>query len=96
MSNRRDIPIDMTREKRFMDELRKRPELLERFGTILELTRSDDGPLRSADEVEALLVEEVRRLGNRAMHEWAEGAEVRVGQDLKEAHPRVRLQKKKP
>jgi hypothetical protein len=96
MRNRRDTPIDRTREKRFMDELRQRPELLERFETILELTRSDDGALRSADEVEALLVEEVRRLGNRAMHEWAEGAEVRVAQDFKEVHPQVRLRKKKP
>src|SRR5271156_3448817 len=96
MRNHRDIPIDTTREKRLLEQLRKRPDLLERFEAIVELTRSDEGPLRNADEVEALLVEEVRRLGNRAMHEWAEGAEARVAQDFKATHPQARLRKKKP
>jgi DNA topoisomerase VI subunit B len=66
---------DLTREKRLIEELRQHPELMERFEAILELTKSEGGAIRSADEIEEMLVEEVCRLGNRAMHDWARGAE---------------------
>ena len=41
---------------------------MERFEAILGLATSGEGPLRTADEIEDLLVEEVRRLGNTTMH----------------------------
>lgn len=96
MRKDRKRAIEKTREERFMEQLREHPDLLERFEAILGLTRSEVGELRSADEVEALLVEEVRRLGNRAMHDWAGGAEERVAEDFKTANPQARLRKKKP
>ncbi len=96
MRNTHGEPTDPAREKRLLEKLRRRPELLERFEAILELTESEDGALRTADEVEELLVEEVRRLGNRAMHDWAQGAEERASENLRQAHPQARLQKKKP
>ena len=67
MRNTHGEPTDPAREKRLLEKLRRRPELLERFEAILALTESEGGELRTADEVEELLVEEVRRLGNRAI-----------------------------
>ncbi len=96
MTNPHGPPTDCAREKRLLEALRRHPELLERFEAILALTRSGAGPLRSADEIEELLVEEVRRLGSRAMHDWAQGAEERAARDLRQAHPKARLRKKKP
>lgn len=89
-------PSDPVREKRFVEKLRHRPELLERFEAILELTNSEGGALRTADEVEELLVEEVRRLGHRAMQDWAGGAEERAADQLRQSVPGARLRKKKP
>jgi len=86
---------DPLREKRFWEKLRSRPELLERFEAILELTEVEDGPLRTADQIEELLVEEVRRLGNRAMQDWAGRAEERAADELRQGTPGVRLRKKK-
>lgn len=84
------------REKDFLEKLRRRPELMERFAAILELTHCRDGELRSANAVEELLVEEVRRLGQRAMVDWAGAAEERVAGTLRQSVPGVRLRKKKP
>jgi hypothetical protein len=89
-------PIDPTREKRLLEKLRIRPELLEHFEAILQLTESEGGELRTADEVEELLVEEVRRLGNQVMHDWAGGAEERASEQLRQAVAGTRLRKKKP
>jgi hypothetical protein len=88
-------PLDAAREKHFLEELRRHPELMERFEAILALTRSDRCVLRSADETEELLVEEMRRLGSCTMHDWAQRAEEEAARELRENHPRVRLRKKK-
>jgi hypothetical protein len=62
---------------------------------LLNLAGNSDGPLKTADEVEALLIEEVRRLGHATMTQWAVGAEERVSQELKEQQPEVLSRKKK-
>jgi len=78
-----------------MEQLRKQPELMERFQTILEISSSADGPIKTADEIEGLLIEEMRRLGNTTMGTWAAGAEERLVKQFKEEHPSARARKKK-
>ena len=68
-------------------QLRERPELMERFEAILGLTECEDAPVRRADDVEDLLVEEVRRLGNITMREWARKTEEKVARQFKAEHP---------
>ena len=58
-----------------------------RIAAILEISDGEGGELRSADEVEELLIEEIRKLGNTSMKEWAKGAEARVGQEHQEKSP---------
>ena len=82
-------------EVRIIEQLRQRPEMMARFQSILQLTGKADGPLKTADEVEELLIQEVRRLGNITMNQWAAQAEGRVGQELKEQDPTIRNRKKK-
>ena len=82
------------RETRLVEGLRDHPELMERFEAILVLTQSGDGPLRTADEIEDLLVEEVRRLGNTTMHQWAKTAEQTAVMGLRDKHPKIYCVKK--
>lgn len=86
----------LQREARLLEKLRSRPDLWERFEAILALTEVEEGPWRTADEVEALLVEEVRRLGSEAMHEWARQAEERTAREFQAAHPQASVRKKTP
>jgi len=39
-----------------------------------EISDGEEGEIQSADEVEALLIEEVRRLGNTSMGQWPSSA----------------------
>jgi len=84
------------REERLLERLRAHPELLARFESILGLTEVEAGPLRTADEIEEQLVQEVRRLGHEVMQDWAVRAEERVAKEVIEANAEVRLRKKKP
>ena len=82
-------------EIRVLERLREHPELMERMESILELVDNEGGPLKTADEMEELLIQEMRRLGNETMTRWAVRAEERVNQELKEQDPTVKSRKKK-
>jgi hypothetical protein len=82
-------------EVRLIEQLRQQPEMMERLQSILELTHSTEGPLKTADQVEELLIKELRRLGNTTLCQWATQAEARVSNELKAQDPTIRSRKKK-
>ena len=58
-------PKKFTRaETQLIEQLREHPEMMVRVQSILAITRNAEGPLQTADAVEALLIEEMRRLGH--------------------------------
>ena len=82
-------------ELQLIEQLREHPLLLERFQAILAITANADGPLKSADEVEGLLLEETRRLGNTTMGSWAARAEQRLAEQWKQKDASAGVRKKK-
>jgi hypothetical protein len=82
-------------EVQLIEQLRQHPEMMARVQSILELTRNANGPLKTADEVEGLLIQEMRQLGNTSMAEWATQAEERVSNELQGLDATVRSRKKK-
>ena len=84
------------RTKRLAEELREHPRLREQVEAILKLVRSAEGTIRRADDVEELLIPEVRKLGQTAMQEWALGAEQRSAAQLQRDSPTAHCFKKKP
>jgi hypothetical protein len=82
-------------EKQFIQRLRRQPQLWARFHSILELTRNADGPLKTADQMEELLIQELRQLGSTSMNDFATQAEERVSDELKSRDATVRSRKKK-
>ncbi len=96
MKNKIAVPKELNpTEIHLIEQLREHPEITERIQSILEITRNAEGPLKTADEVEELLIQEIRRLGNTSMHEWATHAEERVSNELKSQDPTIRSRKKK-
>ena len=81
-------------EVQLIEQLRQHPEMLARVQSILERTRNANGPLKTADEVEGLLIQELRQLGNTSMTEWATQAEARVSNELQDLDATVRSRKK--
>jgi hypothetical protein len=88
-------PTISPQEIQLIEQLRQHPEILERVQSILQIARNEDGPLKTADEVEELLIQEMRRLGSATMHQWASQAEERVSSELRRQDPTVRSRKKK-
>ena len=82
-------------EIQLIEQLRQQPEIQARLQSILEIVRNEDGPLKTADEVEELLIQELRRLGSTTMHQWASQAEARVTAELRQQDPTVLSRKKK-
>jgi hypothetical protein len=88
--------IPRRRIQKFNARLRERPELLAQFESILAIAAETgpDGHFRTADEVEALVVEALRKLGHQTMQQWAREAQVRAVEDCRKEHPTARLKKK--
>lgn len=84
-----------TTEARLLERLRQHPEMLERMQSILDLAHAQDGPLKTADEVEEQLIEAIRQLGHSTMTHWAESAEQRVMSEFQNEDPTVVSRKKK-
>jgi hypothetical protein len=51
--------------------------------------------VKRADEIESLLIEEMRRLGNAAMGSWASQAERTLAEQLKQKEASAVVRKKK-
>lgn len=95
MKDQHPSPTKLTAEElQLIKQLRKRPELKDRFKSILEIAETE-GPIKSADEVEALLIEETRRLGKTTMESWASGVEKALGEQIKQKNPSAVARKKK-
>lgn len=69
-------------EAALLEGMRRHPHLRERFEAILKLAEVGEGEVGTANQVEGMLVEEVRRLGNATMRDWAAGARERLEADL--------------
>ena len=84
------------REERLLEQLRGNSQLFERFESILALANEEDGAsVRSADEVEFLLIDQLRQLGNETLTHWAFSAEQKVGQELKANTASIQQREKK-
>ena len=90
MKTKKADPNELTQpETRLIEQLRKHPEMMVRVQSIMEIARNADGPLKTADEVEELLIEEMRQLGNVTLSHWAIQAEERVSTELQSQDPTV-------
>lgn len=81
-------------ETQLIEQLRRQPDIMERVQNILRIAQAE-GSLKTADEIEELLVQEMRRLGNATMNQWAAQAHERISQELQATDPSALKRKKK-
>ena len=82
-------------EKQFSRRRRPHPKLWARFQSLLERALNAEGPWKTADEAEELLLQELRPLGSTSMNVGATQAEERGGDELKGPEATVGSRKKK-
>lgn len=95
MKQRIGSPQLTAQETQLIRQLRQQPEMAARVQVILDLAHAADGPLKTADEIEALLIQELRQLGRTTMNQWATQAQERVSAELQSQDTTVRSRKKK-
>ena len=95
MKKKRSIPKLTEQEARIVERLREHPQMMERVKSILDLAYDEEGSIKTADEIEELLIEEMRRLGHTTMTQWATQTEERVSSELKQQDAGVLSRKKK-
>jgi hypothetical protein len=83
---KKQIPLS-EKEIEHITKLRKHPEIMERVAAILEICDGPEGEIKSADEVESLLIEEMRKLGSTTMGQWAKESEGRSGAEHQQKNP---------
>lgn len=89
------LPATLTApERQLIEKLRRRPAMMERVQSILAIAEEAHGEM-TADQVEGLLVEEMRKLGNSTLREWAGGAQERLTESLRQKDVTLRSRKKK-
>jgi hypothetical protein len=81
-------------ETQLIERLREHPGMMVRVQSIMAIVGNAEGPLKTADEVEELVVEEMRQLGHVTLGQWAIQAEERVSSELRSQDPTVRSRKK--
>ena len=94
MPNEKRMPS--TREEKLLQALRNAPELMDRFESIIALTEAKvEGRIRTADEVETLLIEQTRKLGRETIETWAGKVEESVADEAALRSPTLRQREKK-
>jgi DNA-binding sugar fermentation-stimulating protein len=62
----------MNTDDDFFKKLDDHPRLKKRFNEILQIAENTSGELITADEAETKAIEEIQKLGQEIMQEWAE------------------------
>lgn len=70
--------------------LNRHPHLKGRIAALLSLVEDAGGGLKKADEAERRVIEELRQLGNEALHSWANHRIKGVGDPLRSGATAIR------
>jgi len=86
---------DQEADQQLLEALNRHPQLKERIMAIVRLAGGQEGAPCTADEIETLLIAEVRQLGRETMGEWAQAQARRVVSEVGQQHPQSYRSKKK-
>lgn len=79
----------------FLEKLDKHPRLKKRFSEILGIAENSSGELITADDAEMRAIEEVRKLGQEVMQEWAITQHEKAVENIRKDNPKVTKDTKK-
>lgn len=72
------------RDRNFVERLKSHPILRERFESILDIAENVQGDCIKADDAEMQVIEEVRKLGQATLQDWANGQNNREAERILE------------
>ena len=73
----------------FINRLNQHPKLRERMESLLNVVENTAGDCTKADDAEHYVIDELRKMGNGALHCWADTAVDRASEQLREEQPEL-------
>ena len=84
-------------EQLFINRLKQHPKLLDRVEALLNVVENVAGDCTKADDAEQYVIDELRQMGNDALHCWADTAVDKAVAQIREQQPELHGNgKKKP
>jgi hypothetical protein len=80
---------------KFLEKLNSIPSLRKRFEEILNIAHNTSGELITADEAEGKAIEELQKLGQEVLTEWAANQHEKAFQTTRKENPKATKHKKK-
>jgi len=65
------------------ERLNKHPDLKKRIDELLKIVEDAEGDIQKANEAEQMVIEELRKMGNEALHSWARTREKRAVEEVR-------------
>jgi len=76
-----------SKDQLFITRLNQHPKLRERMEVLLNVVENSAGDCIKADDAEHYVIEELRKMGNDALHCWADNAVDKASENLREQQP---------
>ena len=71
-------------EQLFLNRIKQHPKLLDRMEALLNVVENVAGDCTKADDAEQYVIEELRKMGNDALHCWADTAVNKAVEETRE------------
>lgn len=84
-----ELPISNLKRRSLDERFRAHPQSYERLQAIADMMEASIAAGCSADEAEERAIEEIRKLGNALMSDWAQGAQQQSLEQAKAEHPKA-------
>lgn len=82
-------------DRTFIDRLNQHPKLRERMESLLNVVENVADDCTKADDAEHYVIEELRKMGNDALHCWGEKAAIKSSEQLRKQHTELHRNGKK-
>jgi hypothetical protein len=73
----------------FINRLKQRPKLLERMEALLNVVENAVVNCAKSDDAEQCVIDELRKMGNDALHCWADTAVDKAAEQTREHQPEL-------
>jgi hypothetical protein len=74
--------MNSNKDQIFINRLNQHPELRERMESLLNVVENAAGNCTKADDAEQHVIEELRKMGNEALHSWANKSALKAAEAL--------------
>ena len=78
-----------------VQQLAAQPHLRERLEAILGIINQEGGQYEKADAAEFALIEEIRKLGQQTLTEWANQGQIKAVKEARAENPKLKTHSKK-